>query len=61
MAREAGIPILENRPLARGLLAAAEKNQYIPAEFIEPVAEVLLWVQGLAEEPAENPELDPTR
>ncbi|WDE02827.1 type III secretion system export apparatus subunit SctU [Thalassomonas viridans] len=59
MARDAGIPILENRPLARGLLAAAEENQYIPPEFIEPVAEVLLWVQGLADEPEEDPSLDP--
>ena len=60
MARESNIPILENRPLARALLAAGEIDQYIPPEFIESVAEVLLWVQGLAEAPEEDFSIDPT-
>ena len=48
VAEEAGVPILRNVPLARGLLARAEIGQYIPSEFIEPVAEVLLTLRRLA-------------
>jgi len=47
VAREAGVPIMENVPLARALLSDAELEQYIPADLIEPVAEVLRWVQQL--------------
>jgi type III secretion protein U len=44
-AREEGVPIMQNIPLARGLYAEAEIDQYIPSSMIEPVAEVLRWVQ----------------
>lgn len=46
-AKELGVPIMENVPLARGLLKDAEVKEYIPSEFIEPVVEVLKWVQSL--------------
>ena len=48
VARSCGIPVLENVPLARGLTARADVDQYIPSEFIEPVAAVLLEVRRLA-------------
>jgi len=46
-AREAGIPIMENVPLARALYDQSEVHCYIGSELVEPVAEVLLWVEGL--------------
>lgn len=54
VAREAGIPIMENVPLARALLATAEIDQYIPAELIEPVAEVIRALKRLADPHAEG-------
>ena len=50
IAREEGIPILENIPLARSLHYDAPVDQYIPSSLIEPVAEVLRWVQSLKDE-----------
>jgi type III secretion protein U len=47
IAREEGIPILQNIPLARSLHADAPVDQYIPSSLIEPVAEVLRWVNDL--------------
>lgn len=44
-AEEHGIPIMENVPLARSLLEEATVDQYIPSALIEPVAEVLRWLQ----------------
>ena len=52
-AREAGVPVMQNIPLARALMADAQPDQYIPSELIEPVAEVLRLVRKLA---AESPE-----
>lgn len=49
-AREAGVPVMQNIPLARALMADAHLDQYIPSELIEPVAEVLRLVRKLAEE-----------
>jgi type III secretion protein U len=48
LARELGIPVMENVPLARALLADAEIDAYVPADLLEPVAEVLRLVQALA-------------
>lgn len=47
VAREAGIPIMQNVPLAADLLAHGQVEQFIPAELITPIAEVLRWVQQL--------------
>jgi type III secretion protein U len=46
-AREEGIPVMRNVPLARALLADGVENEFIPADLIKPVAEVLRWVQSL--------------
>jgi type III secretion protein U len=47
MAREEGIPIMENVPLAQSLYNDVPVSEYIPSELIEPVAEVLRFVQSL--------------
>ena len=47
VARQEGIPIMHNVPLARSLYAEGTEDAYIPKELIGPVAEVLRWVQGL--------------
>jgi flagellar biosynthesis protein FlhB len=44
IARESGVPCMENRPLARALLASARVGTTIPAELYMAVAEVLAWV-----------------
>jgi type III secretion protein U len=50
VAREEGIPIMQNVPLAQDLYEHGDIDQYIPSELIEPVAEVLKWVQQLQRE-----------
>ena len=49
VAREEGIPVMQNVPLARALNEDGDIDRYIPSELIEPVAEVLRWVQQVAE------------
>ena len=44
-----GIPVLENVALARALFHL-DVADFIPADLIEPVAEVFRWVQTLKEE-----------
>ena len=44
MAREHGVPIIENPPLARALHKAVEPGKIIPEEFFRAVAEVLAFV-----------------
>jgi len=50
VARANGVPVLQNIPLARALMAGAEVNQYIPLDLIEPVAEVLRLVREMKDE-----------
>ena len=47
LAREAGIPTVENVALARGLFKAAEVGDEIPIELYQAVAEVLAYVYSL--------------
>jgi flagellar biosynthetic protein FlhB len=44
LAFEHGIPVIENKPLARALLAAAQVGLMIPADLYAAVAEVLAFV-----------------
>lgn len=46
-AEENGIPLVENRPLARSLYEKAEVNRAIPFEFYHEVAQVLIFVYDL--------------
>ncbi len=44
LAARAGVPLVENRPLAHALLATARVGQQIPASLYAAVAEVLAYV-----------------
>jgi flagellar biosynthesis protein FlhB len=46
IAEENNIPIVEDRPLARALYAAASVDTAIPAEFYRAVAEIVHLLQG---------------
>ena len=47
VAREAGVVIVENKPLARALYASVEIGQAVPPELYKAVAEVLAYVYHL--------------
>jgi flagellar biosynthetic protein FlhB len=47
VAKEADVPIVENPPLARGLYAAVDLDQEIPAEYYKAVAELISYVYKL--------------
>ncbi|MCH8547287.1 MAG: flagellar biosynthesis protein FlhB [Balneolaceae bacterium] len=44
LAKHYGIPIVENKPVARALYATAEEDEYIPADLYRAVAEILAYV-----------------
>jgi len=48
-ARQAGVPVLQNIPLARSLMETAQVDQYIPNELVTAVAEVLRLVRDMKE------------
>ena len=48
VAAEAGVPMVENVPLARALYASAEIDEYIPREHFEAVAKVIGFVMNTA-------------
>ena len=41
-----GVPIIENKPLARALVKSARLDQVIPAEFFQPVAEIIVFIMN---------------
>ena len=47
VAKKAGIPVLEEPPLARALYAAVPIGHPVPANLFHAVAEVLAWVYAL--------------
>jgi type III secretion protein U len=54
IAKEEGIPVMQNIPVARALFKTAHIDQYIPSELVEPVAEVLLALKRLAQDRLEG-------
>ncbi len=56
-AREAGVPVLQNIPLAWALMETAPIDQFIPGELIEPVAQVLRMVKDMQDGP--DPQEEP--
>lgn len=46
-AMEAGVPVMQNVPLARALAEQASPGEYIPSALVEPVAELLRLLQQL--------------
>ena len=53
-----GIPLMEDKPLARALYAEGKVDDIIPDSLIEPVAEVLKWAKQLEDARKEEEELD---
>jgi len=49
-AREAGVPIMQNIPLARALTEQSTAGQYIPSELVEPVAELLRLLRQMEDD-----------
>ena len=47
VAREAGVPLVQNVPLARGLFKSVQVGDEIPVELYQAVAEVLAYVYSL--------------
>ncbi|MAO63663.1 MAG: flagellar biosynthesis protein FlhB [Balneola sp.] len=47
LAKEYGIPIVENKPVARALFATAEEDEFIPEDLFRAVAEILAYVYKL--------------
>ncbi|WP_456433537.1 flagellar biosynthesis protein FlhB [Thermosulfuriphilus sp.] len=47
IAREHGVPVIENRPLAQGLFRQVEVGDFIPQELYQAVAEILAYVYRL--------------
>ncbi len=47
IARENGVPVIENKPLAQGLFRQVEVGDFIPAELYQAVAEILAYVYRL--------------
>ena len=47
VAEEAGVTVLENKPLARGLYSASDIGQEIPFEFYGEIAEILVKILKL--------------
>jgi len=53
-AAEAGVPVLRNEKLARSLLATDEVEEFVPKEFFEIIAEVILWAKQVSEQLSDN-------
>ena len=47
IAREHGIPVIENPPVARAIFRIVEVNASIPPELYKAVAEILIFVYNL--------------
>ena len=48
-AEEAGVPVMRNVTLARGLYEKVEVDEYLPRDFFEAVAELLRWAESIRE------------
>jgi type III secretion protein U len=46
-AEEAGVPIMRNVTLARGLYEQVDVDEYLPGDFFEAVAELLRWAESI--------------
>jgi type III secretion protein U len=49
LAKQAGVPVVQNKPLARKLFHNVAIEEYIPRELLFSVAEVLRWVKDKRE------------
>ena len=53
-----GIPVIEDRPIARALYADGKMEDFVPEALLEPVAELLKWAKKLEDARKEEAELD---
>ena len=53
-----GIPVIEDRPIARALYADGKMEDFVPEALLEPVAEILKWAKKLEDARKEEAELD---
>lgn len=53
-----GILIMEDVPLARALYAKGRIEDFVPEDFLEPVAELLKWAKQLEDARREDADLD---
>ncbi len=60
-AREAGVPVMQDIPLAHALFDQAPLDQYIPSDLVEPVAAVLRLVRQLAHRDDPDGQVPPLR
>lgn len=44
-AKQEGIPVMQHIPLARALYEEVDVGRFVPADLIEPMAEVLRWLK----------------
>ncbi len=49
LAQQAGVPVIENIPVARALNAKTERGGYIPVELFGPVAEILRAIEDMSD------------
>lgn len=56
IATEHEVPLVENRPLARGLYEQVEVDQQIPPEFYRAVAEIIHYLNSRGRLPRHGPE-----
>lgn len=50
VAKQEGIPVMQHIPLARACWEQVDIDRFIPADLIEPMAEVLRWVKEFHEQ-----------
>ncbi|MDA8908690.1 MAG: type III secretion system export apparatus subunit SctU [Verrucomicrobiales bacterium] len=55
VAKDEGIPVMQHVPLARALYEGVEIGRFVPPDLIEPLAEVLAFVQRLKKERGDVP------
>lgn len=55
IAHDHDIPIVENKPLARGLYEVIEVDEQVPVEHWEVVAEIISFVMALKRDPRRKP------
>jgi type III secretion protein U len=49
-AKQEGIPVMQHIPLARALYEEVDVGRFVPADLIEPMAEVLRWLKEFHEQ-----------
>jgi flagellar biosynthetic protein FlhB len=51
IAKQHGVPVIENPPVARAIFRIVEINMEVPPELYKAVAEILLFVYSLKKKP----------